>query len=209
MKPFQNRLIQLLFSLQIIGIITLFTGCEKSDNNTHEKYSIEDIDGNDYKIVKIGYATWMAENLRVTRYSDGTPISYINSCTAWHVKATDKAFCYYNDDISNAEKFGALYTWTAAMNGSGSSNSYPSTIQGVCPAGWHIPSADEWDLLIVHLGGSEIAGGKMKETGTTHWADPNTGGTNESVFTALPDLTGNSGSYVTSTMWISRTAGVI
>ena len=59
-------------------------------------------------------------------------------------------------------------------------------IQGICPLGWHLPTDGEWTTLITWLGGDSIAGGKMKETGTTHWAYPNTGATNEIGFTALP-----------------------
>jgi uncharacterized protein (TIGR02145 family) len=168
MKHFQFKLTLLLLSLMIPGIITLFSRCEKiksntTDDTTQVKDSIEDADGNYYKIVTIGDATWMSENLRVTRYADGTPISYINSCKSWHVKAADKAFCYYNDDISNAEKFGALYTWTAAMNGSGSSNSYPGTIQGACPTGWHIPTDREWSVLETDLGGKSKVAKEMQD----------------------------------------------
>ena len=72
------------------------------------------------------------------------------------------------------------------MNGAGSSDGNPSGVQGVCPSGWHLPSDSEWIELTNYLGGSNIAGGKLKETGTTHWNSPNTGATNESGFTALP-----------------------
>ncbi len=72
------------------------------------------------------------------------------------------------------------------MNGASPSDSNPSGVQGVCPAGWHLPGQAEWEQLIDYLGGDSIAGGKLKETGTTHWESPNTGATNESGFTALP-----------------------
>ena len=72
------------------------------------------------------------------------------------------------------------------MNGAVSSTSSPSGVQGACPTGWHLPSYAEWTTLEIYLGGSSIAGGKMKETGTEHWLFPNTGATNESGFTALP-----------------------
>ena len=72
------------------------------------------------------------------------------------------------------------------MNGSSSSLANPSGIQGVCPSGWHLPSETEWDQLIEYLGGTNEAGGKLKEAGTTHWNSPNNGATNESGFTALP-----------------------
>jgi uncharacterized protein (TIGR02145 family) len=72
------------------------------------------------------------------------------------------------------------------MGGESSSASNPSGIQGVCPTGWHLPSDAEWTELTYYLGGTSDAGGKLKETGTTHWASPNTGATNETGFTALP-----------------------
>ncbi len=72
------------------------------------------------------------------------------------------------------------------MNGAASSSAIPSGVQGVCPTGWHLPSDAEWTQLIDSLGGESVAGGKLKETGTTHWNSPNTGATNEIGFTALP-----------------------
>ena len=72
------------------------------------------------------------------------------------------------------------------MNGAVSSSSNPSGVQGIYPDCWHLPSDLEWTELINYLGGESVAGGKMKETGTTHWSFPNTGATNSSGFTALP-----------------------
>jgi uncharacterized protein (TIGR02145 family) len=130
----------------------------------------------------------MAENLRATHYADGTPIPKLIGDTEWdNLGISDKAYCWYNNDsASNAETYGALYTWAAAMDGAASSNSNPSGIQGVCPDGWHLPSDAEWTELTDSLGGTSDAGGKLKETGTTHWNSPNTGATNETGFTALP-----------------------
>jgi uncharacterized protein (TIGR02145 family) len=146
----------------------------------------EDGDNNYYPVVEIGTQTWMAANLKTTKYSDGTIIPFINTTNGWDILIeTDKAFCYLLDNISNANIYGALYTWTAAMNGAASTNSNPSGVQGVCPTGWHLPSVDEWSTLVNFLGGSTLAGGKLKETSTSHW-NPNTGATNESGFTAIP-----------------------
>lgn len=72
------------------------------------------------------------------------------------------------------------------MAGSASSSANPSGVQGVCPTGWHLPSDAEWKKLTDYLGGESVAGGKLKETGTTHQKSDNTGATNESGFTALP-----------------------
>ena len=84
----------------------------------------------------------------------------------------------------NNNTYGVLYNWPAAMNGAASSTTNPSGVQGVCPTGWHLPSDEEWTILTNYLG--SMAGGRMKETGTTHWNSPNTGATNETGFTALP-----------------------
>jgi uncharacterized protein (TIGR02145 family) len=108
-------------------------------------------DGKTYKTIKIGEQFWMAENMA---YKTGT------GCWA------------YDNDESNIEKYGYLYTWETANK--------------VCPTGWHLPSPDEWRTLTGFLGGEEVAGGKLKESGTTHWRSPNSEATNEKGFTALP-----------------------
>lgn len=100
---------------------------------------------------------------------------------------TGNSWCYA-DDPANCDIYGRLYDWETIMNGASSSNEVevPSRVQGICPDGWHIPSDVEWDILVDYLGGGDVAGGKMKETGTEHWYSPNTGATNESGFTGLP-----------------------
>lgn len=151
-----------------------FTGCVDGDNNH-------------YPIVKIGTQTWMAENLKTTKYSNGVSIPFVNDSGGWDIlTSADKAFCYYFDNISNSNILGALYTWGAAMNSASSSSANPSGIQGVCPTGWHLPSDAEWTTLTTYLGGVSEAGRKLKETGTLHWSSPNSESTNESGFTALP-----------------------
>ena len=160
--------------------------------------TVTDIDGNVYNTVTIGTQVWMKENLKTTQYDDSTAIPLVTGDSNWDaLTATDKAYCWYDDDsATNANTYGALYTWSAAMNGADSSSSSPSGIQDVCPTGWHLPSDDEWTTLTDYLGGTDVAGGKLKETSTTHWQSPNTGATNESGFTALPG--GNRGSDGTS-----------
>ena len=135
--------------------------------------SITDIDGNTYKTVTIGTQTWMAENLKVTKYNDGIAIPNVTDNTAWR-ELTTGALCDYDNTPSNSETYGKLYNWHAVNTGK------------LCPTGWHVPSDAEWTELTDYLGGSSVAGGKLKETGTTHWASPNTGATNETGFTALP-----------------------
>lgn len=147
-----------------------------------------DYDGNEYNIVQIGNQTWTVENLKVTHYPDGTPIPLVTENTIWgnlEDNNTDDAYCFYNNDPNS--EYGALYTWSAAMGDNAvSSYTNPSGVQGVCPDGWHLPSFTEWIELSAYLGGSTIAGGKMKEIGSAHWNSPNTGADNSSGFTALP-----------------------
>lgn len=87
---------------------------------------------------------------------------------------------------ANYTTYGVLYNWPAAMNGTSSSDSNTSGIQDVCPAGWHLPSDAAWAELSDYLGGENVAGAKLKETGEAHWSSPNLGATNETGFTALP-----------------------
>jgi uncharacterized protein (TIGR02145 family) len=118
--------------------------------------TVKDIDGNIYKTVTIGTQVWMADD------------------KAWKTLTTP-AYCWYkNDATANKNKYGALYNW------------YAVNTNKLCPRGWHVPTDIEWRTLTNYLGGESVAGGKLKETGTTHWESPNTGATNESGFKALP-----------------------
>ena len=164
---------------------TSLTGSPLTFTATGTTPLVTDYDGNTYNTVGIGDQIWMAEDLKVTHFPDGTPITNVTSNSIWgDYDFTAKRYCFYNNN-SNTD-YGALYTGIAAMNGEGNSSANPSGVQGVCPDGWHIPSASEWDQLVSYLGGINVAGGKLKETGTTHWNSPNTSATNESGFTALP-----------------------
>jgi uncharacterized protein (TIGR02145 family) len=124
---------------------------------------------NDYLTVKINTQIWMAENLKTTKYNDGTAITKIAGS-----EPITEAYTYYNNDISNLNIYGALYNWYAVNTGK------------LCPTGWHVPNKAEWSILSDFLGGLLIAGGKMKETGYKHWLAPNTGATNKSGFGGLP-----------------------
>ena len=148
---------------------------------TYNADAIQDIEGNYYNIVTIGYQVWMAENLKTTRYNDNNEIPLVTDNTEWSVFSTP-AYCWYNNDITNKNIYGALYKRYAVNTGK------------LCPTGWHVPSEGEWTSLITYLGGENVAGGKLKETGTIHWFSPNTGATNESGFTALPGGARSSGS---------------
>ncbi|MBD3183160.1 hypothetical protein GF312_12770, partial [Candidatus Poribacteria bacterium] len=172
---------------------------------TYHDILFDERDNTAYPIVKIGNQWWMAENLRAVQYTDGTPLTDGTSYGDISNNDTTRFYFWYdNDSSNNAQTYGALYTWAAAMNGDDSSNAIPSGVQGVCPTGWHLPSDKEWQELEVSLGmpvdtvesydwrGID-AGGKLKEQGFEHWLEPNTGATNESGFTALP--AGNRNSY--------------
>jgi uncharacterized protein (TIGR02145 family) len=135
---------------------------------------VTDVVGNVYNTVTIGSQVWMAENLKTTKYNDGTDIPLVTDGTAWAALSTP-GYCWYNNDaVTNKNTYGALYNW------------YAVNTAKLCPTGWHVPSNEEWTVLTTHLGGESVAGGKLKETGTSHWLSPNTGATNETGFTALP-----------------------
>ncbi len=140
--------------------------------------TITDYDGNVYTIVEIGSQSWLGQNLKTTHYNDGTPIPLQTVALIWDTLSTN-AYCWYDNDISNKEPYGALYNWyvgNSAVNGG----------KNPCPAGWHVPDDDEWTALTDYLGGASVSGGKLKEAGTAHWFTPNSGATNETGYTALP-----------------------
>ncbi len=149
-----------------------------NNNNDGTEPNINDIDGNYYKTVNIGTQTWMAENLKSSKYSDGTPIPNVTDASEWS-NLTTGAWSYYNNDAAYNAKFGKLYNWYAVS---------PTTNgnKNVCPTGWHVPTDAEWTVLTDYLGGEAVAGGKMKEIGTTNWSGQHPYATNESGFTGLP-----------------------
>jgi uncharacterized protein (TIGR02145 family) len=134
---------------------------------------VSDIDGNLYKTIRIGSQIWIAENLKTTRYNDGTPIPHITDSVMWST-LTSPAYCWYNNEDSFKTTFGALYNWYAVNTGK------------LSPKGWHIPSYGDWITLVSYLGGGNDVGGKLKESGTIHWKQPNKGASNSSGFSAIP-----------------------
>ncbi|MCK5776920.1 MAG: fibrobacter succinogenes major paralogous domain-containing protein, partial [Bacteroidales bacterium] len=143
-----------------------------SDANSSGSDDIVDGSGNIYTSVVIGDQEWLVENLKTTKYINGTDIPNETDGTSWANLSTP-AYCWYdNDEAQYANPYGALYNWFAVDAGD------------LCPLGWHVPTGDEWGILKDELGGITSAGGKLKETGFEHWLDPNTGATNESGFTA-------------------------
>jgi uncharacterized protein (TIGR02145 family) len=138
---------------------------------------IMDVDRNVYKTVTIGTQTWMAENLKVSKYNDGTTLPNITDDYQWQ-NNTNGAWAYYNNDTSNNAKYGKLYNWYAVSKTTNGN-------KNVCPTGWHVPTHSEWTVLSDHLGG-ETALGKLREVGSTSWYSSNTDATNTSLFSALP-----------------------
>ena len=181
------------------------TDTTKTSNTTIGKPgpNITDSEGNSYKTVTIGTQTWMAENLKVSKYSDGTTIPNIIDNAQWSQLTTD-AWSYYNNDAANNAKYGKLYNWYAVSKTTNGN-------KNVCPTGWHVPTDAEWKVLTDYLGGDSIAVGKLKEVGTTSWKSPNTGATNTSLFTGLPGgyrgSSGNDYSIGGSGNWWSSTEG--
>lgn len=190
-KPF-------IFSLFGFAILLSFVTCCKDDpaprkgkssavfNPDKEYGTIKDVDGNEYKTITIGTQTWMAENLRVTRYRNGDPIPNVTGAkdsTLWG-KQTQGAWCSFENtkDVDEIATYGLLYNWYACVDE-----------RGLCPDGWHVPTDEEWTTLTEFIApgetdeyGNTKAGGYMKEANTYHWAFPNRFADNSSGFTALP-----------------------
>ena len=164
-------------------VLAFYQSYNSGYSNELEVSFCVDIDGNIYETVIIGDQDWMAENLKVTHYRNGDTIPNVTDNSNWANLSTG-AYCYYDNDANNADTYGALYNWYAVEE---------DDTRGLAPEGWRVPTDDEWQTLVDYLGGSSVAGGKMKEAGTAHWNSPNTGATNESGFTGLPG--GYRGSY--------------
>ena len=178
--------------LLIILSAFLFS-CEK-ESSDGQFGTVTDYDGNVYTTIKIGNQVWMASNLRVTHYSDGSAIPYVTGDSEWTLmgnNSTDKAYCWYENNQSlYGPNWGAMYTWAAAMNGAPESSSNPSGVQGACPTGWHIPSRAEWQELEDYLsseGYTDNEGSALKAQ--NGWDDDdgeNGNGTDDYGFAALP-----------------------
>jgi len=190
-----------------------FTFCGKSCNISVDvlesigKYQspLTDIDGNEYKTTLIGKQVWMAENLKVTRFNDGTIIKAFvpsGNYTSDSVARLASIWSYYNNDASNS-KYGKLYTWyTISPTTNGNKN--------VCPFGWHVPTATEYQELIsyLYLGGYNQVVKKIKQTGILDWS---LDASNSSLFSALPsgymDHKGRSYQLNTNALWWTNTIG--
>ncbi|MBK8504187.1 MAG: fibrobacter succinogenes major paralogous domain-containing protein [Saprospiraceae bacterium] len=173
-----------------------FEGWDGSDWISLTGGFVKDVDNNSYKIVKIGTQTWMAENLKVTRYNDETLIPLVTDNTDWN-NLTTPGHTWYNNG-GEEPRHGALYNYYVVAD---------SNTLNVCPTGWHVPSDLDWTTLTDYLGGSDVAGGKMKEAGLAHWISPNSEATNESGFSGLPSgyLGGDYDGIGMFTYWWSST----
>jgi len=141
---------------------------------TLQAQMVKDIDGNIYRTVTIGTQTWMAENLKTTKFNDGSAIPLVTDNTSWY-NISKPGYCWYNNDEANYKvTYGALYNWHTINTGK------------LCLTGWHVPNDSEWHTLASYLGGDKIAGGKLKEADSEHWSAIDVGATNKSGFTALP-----------------------
>ena len=148
-------------------------GTNYGTETSFKTFAVLDVDGNGYTTVVIGTQTWMVENLKTTKYNDGTAIPNITSTGLWNA-ANSGGYCFYNNDINNKTANGGLYNW------------YAVNTAKLAPTGWRVPSSADWDELSLYLGGNNTAGSKLKESGTTNWLSPNLNASNLSGFTALP-----------------------
>jgi uncharacterized protein (TIGR02145 family) len=178
-------------------------GTKTSEDMTFTTLSpITDIEGNTYNIRTIGTQIWMTENLKSTKYSDGTSISF--------------GLYYPGNNISNVEKFGYLYDWAAAIKQPSRYDTIMidlqgQRVQGVCPISWHLPTENEWLELINLLGGKEEAGLKLKIANPGYWLEPLKIQEPLSGFNAIPAgmrhtdgwymAIGNEATYWTTTQW--------
>jgi uncharacterized protein (TIGR02145 family) len=165
-----KNLLQFILS---IGFIIAFSQC--NNNPQLPENTITDQDGNNYPISSACNQIWTAKNLNTSKYRNGVNIPRVSDPVQWS-NLTTGAYCSYNNDSSNDAIYGKLYNWYAindTING------------GICPNGWHVASNSEWETLASCLGGRNVAGGKLKETGTAHWNTPNVNASNTIRFSSI------------------------
>lgn len=171
------------YYLRAYAINNLGTAYSNQVSFTTRTSQTTDIDGNTYYTQTIGSQEWMTENLKTTKLNNGTTIPLVTGDSQWGALTTS-GYCWYNNSSNYKKNYGALYNWYTVNSGK------------LCPAGWHVATYEEWKTLINYLGGQEVAGGKMKETGTLHWTSTTTGIDNSSGFSALPGgCRGNNGIF--------------
>jgi uncharacterized protein (TIGR02145 family) len=159
--------------------VMLISSCEKEDKNINDDSNLND-DGNTYASVSIGNQVWMKENLKTTKYNDGTAISEITENNDWKTFGIGAGYCWYqNDQSTYKDKYGALYNWEAVNSNK------------LCPVGWHVPSDTEWQQLQAFLsqnGHHNEEGTALKTTAewTDQWGNPLGQGTDNYGFSAYP-----------------------
>jgi uncharacterized protein (TIGR02145 family) len=139
--------------------------------------TVTDIDGNVYQTIKIGTRCWMKENLRTSKFRNGTTLKANLDAATWSTLQAG-SYSRYADVPANGTTYGYLYNQYAVLDAG-----------KICPAGWHVPTDADWSELETSLGGASVAGGKLKAIGTLPnglWQSPNTGASNSSGFNALP-----------------------
>jgi uncharacterized protein (TIGR02145 family) len=156
------------------GMTTASCGAQLVHNGNLTYGSITDQQGNLYRTIKIDSQEWMAENLKTSVYRNGEQILNVTNNAQWQ-SLTSGAWCTYSNNLALECPYGKLYNWYAVADP-----------RGLCPTGWHVPTESDWLILENSIGGSMIAGGKMKNHGNQYWTTPNTGATNESGFSGLP-----------------------
>lgn len=132
-----------------------------------------DPDGNIYQTLRIGDQIWFLENLRTTKYSDGSNIQFVTDNNQW-AGLTSGAYCWFENNNIYEIPHGKLYNWFAVDDG-----------RGLCPDGFRVPSTADFTELVEFLGGHFVAGGKLKQDGFSTWISPNTDATNSSKFNAV------------------------
>lgn len=153
----------------IIIILSFFPASLKAQE------TVIDIDGNIYRTINIGNQKWMAENLKVTHYNDSTIIPLEIDNYKWS-KLITGAYCISEKNTKNyIDTYGLLYNYSAVINS-----------RKLCPMGWHVPTALEWETLIDYLGGDKIAGKQMKKTDSNLWEGTIKNINNNSGFSAIP-----------------------
>jgi uncharacterized protein (TIGR02145 family) len=173
-------------------VVATNTLCERSKSslvfsfNTGFPETVTDIDGNNYNTIVINNKKWLRENLKTTKYTDGTPIPDGTGIGNYFSESSPKYFFNYNDNVANVAVYGRLYTWFTLTDA-----------RGVCPTGWHVPSISEMGAMA-----QGYTGGNFKEEGTAHWLDPNVGADNLTNFTALP----SGGRYSNAFNWLGSFA---
>lgn len=171
------KIFLILFSITLLLFSCKKEKKEESNEPTveiPEDTDIKDIEGNTYKTVKIGNQTWMAENLKTTKYSNGVQLPLITDATEWSLLTTG-AVCQINNNSSNQNPHGMLYNAYVMDSG-----------LNVCPTGWHIPSKNEYVILSDYLGGEYVAGKQMKSATAIYKPHFAPTGSNSSGFNALP-----------------------